>query len=254
MNLIKHALIVLTAIPFLPYLFFQGYYIRKKIPKLIPPEDFEGTSGISPGTEINLLCIGESTIAGVGVDSHKNGIAGQLADYLNQQLNKKINWAVFAKSGITTIKLTEKIKSEKIPMSPDVMVIGTGANDGFRLNNPIFFRKNILSIINSLQSKYPGKPIVFANMPPISIFPAFPFLIKFFVSNVVNGYRHELIKIVEKTDNVFFDLRKIEEMDWGIDDRPMTDFFSDGVHPSKLTYKLWAENVGEFILKNKIIH
>ena len=90
-------------------------------------------------------------------------------------------------------------------------------------------------------------------MPPVSIFPALPFLIKFFVGNVVDIYRKELTTIAHKKEAVYFDFRKIEEMDWGVDDRPITDFFSDGVHPSKLTYGMWAENVGEFILAKNIL-
>ncbi len=30
-------------------------------------------------------------------------------------------------------------------------------------------------------------------------------------------------------------------------------YFSDGVHPSKLTYKIWGEEVAKFITNNNII-
>jgi lysophospholipase L1-like esterase len=30
-------------------------------------------------------------------------------------------------------------------------------------------------------------------------------------------------------------------------------FFSDGVHPSELTYQLWAKNLVEFIQEHKIL-
>ncbi|MEO1261298.1 MAG: SGNH/GDSL hydrolase family protein [Bacteroidota bacterium] len=253
MATIKHLFLVLAALPFIPYLLFQGYYIRKKVPDLLPPTDINGHSGTQP-IELKLLCIGESTVAGIGVDTHRDGIAGQLGDYLNEKTNKKIVWSVFAKSGLTTKGVLEKIKNEAVEIVPDIIVIGVGANDGFRLNSPNVFKKNIQSIIESIQKKFPDKPIVFANMPPISIFPAFPFLVRYFVANTVNIYRKELNKIIPQYANVYFDHQKIENMDWDLEGRPITDFFSDGVHPSKLTYGMWAKNIGEFILENKVIY
>ena len=253
MATIKHLLLVLAALPFIPYLIFQGYYIRKKVPDLSAPTDTTGQAGTQLN-ELKLLCIGESTIAGIGVNSHQEGIAGQLADFLNKHLNRKVIWSVFAKSGLTTQGVLEKIKTEPIKATPDIIVIGIGANDGFRLHSPNLFIKNVQSIIECLQNKFPEKPIVFANMPPISIFPAFPFLVKYFVANTVGIYRQELIKLVRQYNNVYFDHEKIEDQNWDIEERPMTDFFSDGVHPSKLTYGLWAKNVGEFILENGAVH
>ena len=32
---------------------------------------------------------------------------------------------------------------------------------------------------------------------------------------------------------------------------PGADFFSDGVHPSELTYKIWAEDMSRFIIEEK---
>jgi hypothetical protein len=32
-----------------------------------------------------------------------------------------------------------------------------------------------------------------------------------------------------------------------------SDFFSDGVHPSALTYQTWGRDVGDYIFENKIL-
>lgn len=252
MVVLKHYFLVAGAIPFLPYMAFQGRHIRKKIPKLLPPTDINGTTG--HGTQsFNLLTIGESTIAGIGVSTHNDGITGQLADFLAIELNQKINWQVFAKSGLTSKGILEKLLKEPIQFKPDLIVIGTGANDAFRLKSPLVFKKNASQIIKFLKNKFPNTPIVFANMPPIQSFPAFPQLVKLFVGKTVLRYGRVLNKLVNQFPNVYFDDKNIRELNWRAHGESPNDFFSDGVHPSKLAYQLWAKRIGEFILGNNIV-
>ena len=208
MVFLKHLLLVSGAIPFFPYMLFQGIYIRKKIPKLLPPDDTIGTTGTGSQT-LCLLTIGESTIAGVGVDTHRHGITGYLAAFLSEKLNRKIEWEVFAQSGLTSKGILEKLKNEPIQTVPDIILIGTGANDGFRLNSPIVFRNNISQVIELLQ-----------------------------------------VKLTTKYPHMYFDEAKIKSLNWRKKGSSADDFFSDGVHPSKLAYQLWGERIGEFMLKN----
>jgi lysophospholipase L1-like esterase len=252
MVVLKHYFLVAGALPFLPYMALQGWHIRKKIPKLLPPTDIKGTTG-QGSQSINLLTIGESTIAGIGVSANRDGITGQLAEYLAKEINLKINWEVFAKSGLTSKGILEKLQKEPIQFSPDLIVIGTGANDAFRLKNPLVFKNNISQIIIFLKNKFPDTPIVFANMPPIQSFPAFPKLVKLFVGKTVKRYGHILNKLVKQFPQVYFDNKNIRELNWRMHGKSPNDFFSDGVHPSKLAYQLWAKRIGEFILGNHIL-
>ena len=83
-------------------------------------------------------------------------------------------------------------------------------------------------------------------MPPIKEFPAFTNLIQFSIGNLVEILGRELGRIVKDHDNVFYfgeriTLEKwIDKLDAGLD---KDDFFSDGVHPSKLTYQTWAKDI-----------
>ena len=78
------------ALPFLPILSYLGKKVEKEIPKL--PEASENITGQITGNReaINLLTIGESTIAGVGVTDHKDGITGQIALFLQKKTQKII--------------------------------------------------------------------------------------------------------------------------------------------------------------------
>ena len=94
------------------------------------------------------------------------------------------------------------------------------------------------------------------NMPPIKDFPAFTTLVKFFIGNLVELHGEALHKAVKKYDNVFYISEIISFQNWiHKTDKPLTvnDFFSDGVHPSGLTYQLWGKETGKYILEHKII-
>ena len=78
----------ILALPFIPILNHLGKKIDRDIPKL--PEASENITGQITGNReaINLLAIGESHIAGVGVTDHKDGIAGQIALFLHKKTHK----------------------------------------------------------------------------------------------------------------------------------------------------------------------
>ncbi len=131
-----------------------------------------------------------------------------------------------------------------------MIVIGVGGNDAFTLNTPRRWRKQVQALIADVQHKYKGVPIVFINMPPIKEFPAFTKPIKVVVGNLVEMLGQELQKIVRALDNVFYYARVITVDDWverlNINALP-SEFFSDGVHPSKLTYQAWAKDVAQYL-------
>ena len=247
---IKYLLGSFIAGPLLPVLFVQGKIIRSKVPVL--PEA-TGPKGYVRGeftSELKLITIGESTIAGIGVQTHQEGFSGSLAAALSNIYHANVPWEVYAESGLTV----KQIRGRLIPKIPaqhaDIIVIGIGGNDAFTLNRPGNWRREVRGLIEDLQEKFPKAEIVFCNMPPIKEFPAFTPLIKWTLGNLVEILGDELAVIVEEYDNVYYNNRKITLSDWvnrlGIQ-ASAQDFFSDGVHPSKLTYQSWARDIAQFI-------
>lgn len=255
MNL-KYLLGTFVAIPLLPLMYYQGKKIRKEIPQLPEATGITGTYKTNNNSSINLITIGESTIAGVGVATHKYGFTGTLAKTLAKTINSTVNWKVYAKSGYTAKRVSYKIIPKIDEPELDIIVIGLGGNDSFELNSPKGWNKDIRRLITKLKEKYPNTPVVFINMPPIKEFPAFSKTIKFVVGNLVQLLGHELKKVVKEYDNVYFYSNIITYDDFisrmNLDATP-TDFFSDGIHPSELAYQVWAKDVAHYILKNNII-
>ena len=136
------------------------------------------------------------------------------------------------------------------------MVIGLGGNDAFTLNRPSRWRKHIQTLVLAVQQKLPSTPILFINMPPIRTFPAFTPLIQFFLGNLVEILGLELKNSIRPFESVYYVDRVVGIDDWKKRfniEKDLSAFFSDGVHPSRLTYQTWAKDVATYIIENRIL-
>lgn len=228
-------------------MYFQGKRIRASVPKLPEAQGDRGSFGeaFTAGDAVQLVTIGESTIAGVGVSTHEEGFSGTLAKELSTLLSVQIRWRVYARSGYTAASVTEKLVP-KVEETPGLIVIGLGGNDAFKLQSPWVWCRDVNKLIVSLRSRFPNPPIIFCNMPPIKEFPAFTPLIKATIGNLVELLGEGLEDVVVRHNNVFYFGEVITLDEWiervGVK-AERSDFFSDGVHPSKLTYQTWAREV-----------
>jgi lysophospholipase L1-like esterase len=246
----------LVNIPLLPLLYLQAKQIRQRVPAL--PEASKPVGFVGNGSAtIRLLSIGESTIAGVGVKYHKEGFTGHLAKLLADAYDLRVEWRVMAKSGYTAKRVRENLIPELEDHLVNLIVIGLGGNDTFKLNAPNKWRKDLHLLIDDLQIKFPETPIVFINVPPVRSFPAFTVLAKFVLGRHIDLLHEVLQEVVTERDDVWYSDSRIRLKDWinywpGKTLRP-EDFFSDGIHPSELTYKTWAGEVSKFIRERRIL-
>jgi lysophospholipase L1-like esterase len=253
MNL-KYVFGLIISIPLLPILFFQGKKIRKETPRLPEAKNPKGLIDKNPEKTFKLIAIGESTIAGVGVDFHKNGFTGALAKELADKNDISVLWKVYAKSGYTAKLVHQRLVSKIEEIDADAIIIGLGGNDAFQLNSPKVWISQTDQLIHILKNKFPKTPIYFTNMPPIKEFPAFTKSIKFVIGNLVEILGKQLQKEVIKKDNVYYNNEIITLKGWkekfNIKGK-VDSFFSDGVHPSQITYQVWGQDMAQFIMNTR---
>jgi len=179
-----------------------------------------------------------------------------MAQYLHQHTGKTVQWQVLAKSGYTAREATDLL-APQIPVKPiDLIMIGLGGNDTFQINSPLKWKRDFEELIQSTRQRQPDCPIVIANMPPVGGFPAFPKLIQLFLGGLVSLHGKSILDFPKKYPNVYYYYHPIRFNDWESrtsQSSDINDFFSDGVHPSALTYQLWAEQIAGNILKAKIL-
>ena len=227
-------------LPFLPFLFWQGKRVRKKVGRL--PDATGETVGQVGNFEktLNLLAIGESTVAGVGAKTHAEALAGQLAKFLSIETEKSVRWHALGESGITARETLERLVPHLPANDMNLVVVGLGGNDTFKVNSPERWRRDITKIIKTLKEKYPNTIILLANSPRIIDFTVLPQPLKFILWRV-SQLQHSVGKsLTNFSQNVFY----FDEAET-VDER----FFSDGVHPSEYGYALWSEAMIKFLLK-----
>lgn len=251
---IKYYLGAIITVPLLPILYFQGKKIRKNVPNLPEAKNPKGYLKTASEETLKMLVIGESTIAGVGVDFHENGFTGALAKEISQKTNQSILWKVYAKSGYTAKMVRKRLIPTIEDSTADLIVIGLGGNDAFKLNSPDVWMFQINFLIKTLKRKFPKTPIYFTNMPPIKEFPAFTKTIKFVIGNLIEILGRRLHRRVRKKENVHYNNEIVTLKTWQKKYNLEGDadiFFSDGVHPSKLTYQTWGKDMAHFIMNTK---
>lgn len=249
---IKYLFGLILAIPLLPLLYLDGKNVRKKVPKIAEAKEPNGLFEL-PGSSktLSLITIGESSMASVGVDTHQLGFTGSVVKTICLGLKSSCEWSVYAQNGFTLndvrVKLLPKIEEQ----SPEFIVVGIGGNDGFHLSTPWMFKRNLNALIDSLLKQFPQSQIIFCNTPPIKDFPAFSPLMKFTIGNLVEIFSEIIAYETQKYNNVYFakDAKTIAQ--WKNENNSnlkIEDFFSDGVHPSRLTYTTWGKEIGTLIL------
>jgi lysophospholipase L1-like esterase len=243
-------------LPFVPILLYLGKKVKQNVPDL--PEASESLTGHIKGNngEIQLLTLGESTVAGVGVTDHKDGLTGSIAKKLHESNGKTIHWQVLARNGYNAEKANEMLVPQLPDHKIDLIVIGLGANDTFEFNSPMRFRKGMMALIQNIQKRQPEANIVIANLPPIRNFPAFPWILQQILGNFIDLHAAAIVDLPQRFEKVFYINDKITLDKWIHKfDAHLTDkdFFSDGVHPSAVTYRVWGNEIAGFVLKNKIL-
>ena len=243
-------------LPFFPILLVQGFFLKKRIPSL--PEANGPMNGQTPGESpsLNMLAIGESTFAGVGINSQQEGITRAIAHQLHNLTGKQIKWEVVARSGYNARKTRKKLISKVNGSSYDLIVIGLGGNDTFELNRPLRWKRHMEMLVLDLQAQYPDSKIIIANLPPVGQFPAFPLTFRWILGGLVHLHASVIKPLSKEIPNTFYINEAFTFGQWHdkiSGDYTAEDFFSDGVHPSALTYRLWGEDIASYFHQNVLL-
>jgi lysophospholipase L1-like esterase len=251
---IQYFLIGLLTLPIFPVLFIQALRAKKRVGTLPDAIDPEGkTGGNSPA--LKVLVIGESTVAGVGVKRHEDGITGAIGQRVHELTGRDVNWLSIGGSGYTAKKVADLLAGEIPDVQYDYIVILLGGNETFELNSPLVWKKNLEELIRKIRIKVPQARVAIGNMPPVGSFTAFPKTLQWYLGGLVNLHRKVIKDLPARYDNLVYLSEPIDFDAWRMEtgrDVPMKDFFSDGVHPSALTYKLWGAQIAERMVTARI--
>lgn len=214
----------------------------------LPPakEDLKGYIGIYEES-VRVSFIGESTVAGVGTDTHKSGLAGRVSAKLASHYKKQVHWQVDGRVGYTKEQVIRDILPNIDLSESNLVIIAIGGNDSFALTPPSKWYYLSRKLIDKIKNVNPTIKICFASLPPTHQFPSFNKPMRGFVGGQTKILSKTLSQTVEHygSDVSFLD----EPVDFheyknrAPEGTQLKDLFSDGYHPSTITYDLWADDI-----------
>lgn len=248
---VKYWINTVLSIPLIPIFITQGIALKRRIPALPEASDKIGKTNTCFSKNFKLIALGESTVAGFGINSHKNGLIGTLANELSTHLKSNVYWEVSARNGYNINKIRTLLIPEIKEKTPDLIIIGIGGNDAFEITLPRKWKNETKKLILELKNKFPQTSIVFIHMPPVKYFTAFSPVIKFIIGNQINLYTKTLSLLVEKEKYVHFISSSLNLIRNNPTEQVhLKDLFSDGIHPSLKAYQLWGRDIFNFIKYN----
>ncbi len=225
----------LTSLVTLPVCVVQGLQLRRKIPQL--PEATGERSGVivGDGKPFTLLILGESTAAGVGVETIKESLGFVVAERLAHELNRPIHYHIVARSGIRAVEATEELVPLLTGIQFDLIVIALGGNDALQFRRADQWGRDLSEMIAAIWATANRAPVLLSGTPPFQQFPSLPIPLRQVLTlrgKVLDGISADVASALG--DVTFLPLT---------DFRKAGSFSSDGFHPGVNGYRRWAEMV-----------
>ncbi|WP_027707765.1 SGNH/GDSL hydrolase family protein [Zooshikella ganghwensis] len=233
----KHHIVTLGLAPFLVA---QGLYVRQKTPRLPEPVGpRQGKQGTGPA--LKLLILGDSSAAGVGAPSQQLALSGQLVEILSASYN--VSWMLEAKTGYTAKDLIDLLYD--MPQSPfDIVIVVVGVNDVIKGTSQTQWQKQLDQLIQLSIEKFGSPRLFFSGLPPMHLFSALPFPLKWYLGKRARYLDDILSKHLYHYSNCQF-------LPINMPFEPAY-LATDGFHPSPNAYTVWAEALAIEIVKEAL--
>ncbi len=229
----------LAAIALAPLLMGQAIYVKCKTPRL--PEAQGKRSGMTgSGPPLNLLILGDSAAAGVGVTTQKLALSGRLASILSERY--RVSWRLIAQTGHKA-KDTLAQLTKRTPERFDVAVTSLGVNDvthQTRMSSWVIHQRRI---IETLLSKFSLAHILLSAIPPLHLFPALPEPLRWYFGTRAARFNTALQELAKDYAACEFVPIRFPHQ--------TSLMAEDGFHPGELAYRLWAQQIASVIHRRR---
>ncbi|WP_328803628.1 SGNH/GDSL hydrolase family protein [Aquipseudomonas ullengensis] len=217
-----------------PLVLPQALWTRRTALRL-PPAGGEQqglVGGDFAGEPLRLLVLGESTVAGVGVELLESALAGQLAVALARRLQRPVAWRALGENGITAVQAGERLLPQALQQPVDLAVLVFGVNDTTHLSSLAAWSAALRRLSRPLAAQ--GARVAFTGVPPIEHFSALPWLLRKLLG-LRAGLLDRRLRQVCAEEGAQYQRLQLEFA---------AEFLAvDGYHPSAQGYRVWAEDL-----------
>lgn len=218
----------------------QGKRVKKDTVRL-PEASGDRYSLNSVGKSI--LHLGESTVAGVGVELIQQGLSANTAQYLNEQSNsdKQFHWSCIGQNGATTNDLLtnadvqQQIKA--LDCAPDILLITMGVNDTTGFVSTKDWHNNLEKLVDTVASE--KTEVFFTAVPSMHRFPALPTPLNWLLGARAKLLDEHLRSLCGNRGWCYIAAEIALQPEW---------MAEDGYHPNADGYRVWGEKIATKIL------
>ena len=236
----------LLALPLLPWLHAQGERTRRITPRL--PEADGAREGlctppdVSDAVPVILIAVGESPVAGVGVERQDEAITAQLAQALAVALTRPVQWRAFGKNGATVADASREVLPQ-LRQLPElqageirIVLIAFGVNDSTAFHSTGRYRRDLEVLARALQQQLSPHLLIISGAPPLHLFPALPQPLRHVLGMKAAALSRAAQQLAtELPQAIYVPVRS--------DVRERSLMAHDGYHPSAAGARLWAQQL-----------
>jgi lysophospholipase L1-like esterase len=220
-----------AAIALSPLLIAQGRKVRGLHPKMPPaPQPW---NGVIEGPEpLHVLGVGDSTIAGVGVEDAALGLVPQFSRALHEFCGRGVSWRSIGESGATSKEILRRFLAHATGEPADVVLVSLGANDAKDLKPLRATIARFERLTDALHTAHPNATLLFSSLPAFNQFPTLPQPLRAVL------YAHS--QAIERSLRGLIEARAFAFMSPPPPKYSEGFFAPDGFHPSVSGYRDWA--------------
>jgi lysophospholipase L1-like esterase len=226
-----------------PILAVQGMRLFKTIPRLPEPSGLRiGVEG--EGRPLRLLIVGDSSGAGVGVETQDEALLGRTVSRLAEQF--EVHYRLIARHGSTLTRTLGHLKKQS-PEPFDVALVALGLNDIIAGQPFEPWMASYRDLVAELRERWEVRHVVASAMPPVGEFPAIPNPLRWTLGRQATRYDDALKTwATAEPETTYIDLRT--EAGDPLHGVPITDVMAtDGFHPGPRIYDEWGRRAARAI-------
>lgn len=224
-----------------PLLLAQGWWTRRRMPRL--PEAAGPRDGVvGSGPPLRLLVAGDSSAAGVGVDTQDLALAAPLAGLLADQAGVQVHWRLLARSGLDSAGALALLQDDwrHQAWQADLAVVVTGVNDVTGQVPVVRALAARAALVRWLLETAGVRHVAFCPLPPVHAFVGLPQPLRWVAGADARRHDQALHAWAARQARV-----SCVELQLPLDPAALA---SDGFHPGVQAYRACAQAIASHLV------
>lgn len=229
-----------------PIYAWQGTKVRNSTKRKFPPphKGIVSKTGGKTKAPLSILLIGDSSAAGVGVETIEESLGGHICHLLNAKTKRTVHVHIAGNNSATADQIRDYVVPNLEPEKYDFIALNIGTNDAKNFHRGNRFCNNFGTLIYALKAKWPSATIIWSgiiDMEELFILPK--------PLNKILGIRS---RILNRNGKILCEERGVlspSNKDWKVIPENFSD---DGFHASSLGYERWADGLSDYIIENLV--